>query len=43
MTKGDWLKFGGMVLGGALILRLIGIPLLIGIAIVLFIIFKFVK
>ena len=43
MTTKDWLKFGGIVLGGAVILRLIGIPLLIGIAIVLFVIFKFVK
>lgn len=43
MTTKDWLKFGGIVLGGALILRLIGIPLLIGIAIVLFVIFKFFK
>lgn len=44
MTKGDWLKFGGIVLGGALLLRLIlHVPFLIGIAIILFIIFKFVK
>ena len=41
MTMKDWLKFGGIVLGGALILRRIGVPLLIGIAVVLFVLFKF--